>query len=96
MIVLIKTKCNKKECLSNIKEDKSLYCDPSFIPTIANQIKADSIECIFYSTDREKELSEIMIKKNKIKSLMNDEPAPKKNIKKSSDNKPKKNKKDRL
>jgi hypothetical protein len=61
---LIKKKCNKKECLSNIKEDKSLYCDPSFIPTIANQIKTDSIECIFYSISREKELSDLINKKN--------------------------------
>ena len=82
----VKKKCNRKECLSNtFSDDKSLHCDPSFIPSIAAEIKQDSTECKFYSTSREKEIADLMNRKNKIKELMKDEPAPKKNIKKPSD-----------
>jgi hypothetical protein len=88
---LVKKKCNMKSCLSNtFSEDKTLFCDPSFIPTIASEIKPDSVQCKFYSTDKEKEVHDLMNKKNQIKELMKDEPAPKKNIKKQSDDKPKK------
>jgi hypothetical protein len=80
-----KVKCNLKECLSNTNEGKPLYCDPSFIPNIASEIKPDSTECVFYSTSHEKEVNDLMNKKKHIKEMMKDEPAPKKNIKKPSD-----------